>query len=388
MNHCNDTAGKRPSHAPPPDSSVLRFTSGIRSGRLFAALAGAMLVLSTPGASAESGMSVYGLIDTAVIRESGASAGSLTKMSSGVSAGSRIGIKASEDLGNGLSALFLLENGFQGDTGAMGQGGLLFGRQAYVGLRGAFGSVLIGRQYTPEYLVVALTDPFGSGYVADSKNMIATSGNSLSRMDNTVKYLSPAVAGFNVELAVAPGEVSGERAAGRQFGGSIAYAAGPLQLRIGYHNRNSDTETVKHTEDARNTVLAAVLDLGSVKLHALYGVNRGLNSSVLRNTGNPFGNAAPPVASTNSRDILAGLTVPFGPHALLVSYIHKDDRTAFNQDAQQGAIGYRYALSKRTNVYAVYARIDNRNGAGYTAGNSSDAGAGNRAASIGISHTF
>jgi predicted porin len=60
----------------------------------------------------------------------------------------------------------------------------------------------------------------------------------------------------------------------------------------------------------------------------------------------------------------------------------------FDQNAQQGAIGYRYALSKRTNVYAVYTRIDNRNGASYTAGNSSESGTGNRPASIGISHTF
>jgi predicted porin len=341
-----------------------------------------------PCANAQNSLTAYGLIDMAMIRESGASAGSVTKLTSGVSTGSRIGFKGTEDLGNGLSALFLLENGFQGDTGATGQGGLLFGRQAYVGLRGGFGSVLVGRQYTPEYLVVAFVDPFGSGYVADSKNIVATSGNSLSRMDNTVKYLSPTVAGFAVELAAAPGEVSGDSSAGKQFGGSLSYAAGPLQLRVGYHDRNNDTAALKHTGDARNTVVAAVYDFGFMKAHALYGVNRGLNSSVLRNTANPFGRSTMPVASTDSRDILAGLTVPFGPHALLVSYIHKDDRTALDQNAQQRAIGYRYALSKRTNAYAVYTRIDNRNGASYTAGNSSEAGTGDRAASVGINHAF
>ena len=62
---------------------------------------------------------------------------SATKITSGVGAGSRLGFKGSEDLGGGHSAIFLLENGFQADTGAMGQGGLLFGRQIYVGLQGA-----------------------------------------------------------------------------------------------------------------------------------------------------------------------------------------------------------------------------------------------------------
>jgi predicted porin len=255
-------------------------------------------------------------------------------------------------------------------------------------LRGGFGSLLVGRQYTPEYLVVAFADPFGSGYVADSKNIVATSGNSFSRMDNTIKYLSPTVSGLTAELAVAPGEVAGDSAAGRQFGGSIAYATGPLQVRVGYHNRNNDTATLKNTENARNAVVAAVYDFGVLKAHLLYGANRGLNSSVLRNTSNPFSRPTIPVASTDSRDALVGLTIPLGPHTLLASYIRKDDRTAFNQDAHQVAIGYRYTLSKRTSMYAVYAHIDNRNGAGYTVGNASESGTGSRGISVGISHAF
>lgn len=352
------------------------------------ALIGALAAAGSPGASAQSGITTYGMIDMAIIHESGGAAGPVTKVTSGVSAGSRLGFKGSEDLGNGLSALFVLENGFQGDTGAAGQGGLLFGRQAFVGLRSGFGTVLVGRQYTPQYLVVVFADPFGSGYVADSKNIIATSGDSLSRMDNTVKYLSPTVAGFTAELAAAPGEVAGDRAAGRQLSGSIAYAKGPLQIRVGHHDRNNDTATLKNTENGRNTVVAAVYDFGVVKAHALYGVNHGLNSSVLRNTANPYGRSVAPVASTDSRDTLVGLTVPFGPHTFLASYLHKDDHTALDQDARQLAVGYLYALSKRTSAYAVYAHIDNRNGAGYTAGNASDPGSGNRAASVGISHAF
>ena len=339
-------------------------------------------------ASAQSGVTIYGLLDVALVGEGGGSSGSVTKISSGVGAGSRLGIRGSEELGNGVSALFLMENGFQADTGAMGQGNLLFGRQIYAGLRGRFGTVLLGRQYTPEYLVVVFADPFGAGYVGDAKNIIAITGDAASRMNNTVKYQSPVLGGLTFELVAAPGEVSGDAAAGRQLGGAVAYRAGRLEVRAGYHDRNNDSATLKGTENARNAVLAAVYDFGGAKVHMLVGRNRGLNSAVLRNTANPFGHAQAPTASTDSRDALFGLTVPFGRHALLASYLRKDDRTILNQDASQVAVGYRYALSKTTSLYTVYSRIDNRNGASYTVGSSIDAGSGDRAWSAGIAQAF
>jgi predicted porin len=331
---------------------------------------------------------VYGLLDAAIVREGGGANGSLTKITSGVGAGSRLGFKGSEDLGGGLSAMFLLESGFQVDTGEMGQGGLLFGRQAYVGLQGTGGTVMAGRQYTPEYMTVVMGDPFGSGYVGDTKNMIATTGNSFSRMDNTIKYVSPKFSNLIVELAVAPGEVSGDSASGRQLGGAIEYADGPLRVRLGYHNRNNDTALVKNTANAKNTVLAAVYDFGVMKLHGIYGRNKGLNSSVWRNNANPFGYASAPIASTDSQDLLIGLTVPFSAHTLMASYIRRDDQGTRNQDASQVAVGYRYSLSKRTDLYAVYAHINNKNGASYTVGSAIESGSGNRASSFGMRHAF
>jgi predicted porin len=339
-------------------------------------------------AAAQSNVTVYGLLDTSMVRESGGTAGAVTKVTSGVGSGSRLGFKGSEDLGGGLSAIFLLESGFQLDTGASGQGGLLFGRQIYAGLQGGFGTVMVGRQYTPQYLTVVFADPFGSGWVGDTKNIMATTGNAFSRMDNTVKYVSPAFRGLTVELVAAPGEVSGDSAGGRQLGAAIDYTAGPLRVRFGYHDRNNDTVALKNTDNARNAVLAAVYDFGVARLHAAFGTNRGLNSSVLRNTANPFGRAIAPVASTDSHDALVGITVPLGTHALLASYLRKDDRTAFNQDASQVAIGYRYGLSKRTDLMIAHARIDNRNGAGYTVGSAIESGSGDRATSIGLRHAF
>jgi predicted porin len=339
-------------------------------------------------ASAQSSVTVYGIIDAGFVAERGAAAGSVNKLTSGVASGSRIGFKGTEDLGGGMSALFLLENGFSVDTGALGQGGLLFGRQAYVGLGGGFGTVTLGRQYTPQYLTLAFADPFGTGLAGDAANIMPNSGNAASRMDNAVKYVTPDMSGITGELVYGFGEVANDNSAGRQFGAAVAYKGGPLGVRLGYHNRNNDTATVKNTSDGKNTLLAATYDFGMAKAHAAYGVNKGTNSSPLRNTTNPFGSVVAPSASTDSADWLVGATIPFGASTVLVSYVHKNDKTAANQDASQWAVGYRYALSKRTDLYTSYAHISNKNGAGYTVGSAIEAGSGDSAFNVGVRHSF
>ena len=346
-----------------------------------------MLGASAATAVAQSNVTVYGIVDMALVRESGGVA-TTTKLTSGVEAGSRLGFKGVEDLGGGMSAVFLLENGFQADTGAMGQGGLLFGRQAYVGLQTRSGTITLGRQYTPQYLAVATVDPFGSGTAGDTKNLMASTGNSASRMDNAVKYVSPMFGGVTVELVYGAGEVSGDSTAGRQLGGSLIYNRGALTLRLATHHRDNDTAGLKNTSAANNTVLTALYDAGFMKLHGACGIDKGLNSALPRNLANPLGYAVAPTPSTDSDVMLLGVTVPRGSGVWLASYIRKNDKTSFNQDAQQFAGGYRYYLSKRTDLYGVYAVIRNRNGAGYTVGSAIEGGAGNRGVNLGIRHLF
>ncbi|USX28855.1 porin [Oxalobacteraceae bacterium OTU3CINTB1] len=346
-----------------------------------------MLGASAATAVAQSNVTVYGIVDMALVRESGGIA-TTTKLTSGVEAGSRLGFKGTEDLGGGMSAVFLLENGFQSDTGAMGQGGLLFGRQAYVGLQTRSGTITLGRQYTPQYLAVATVDPFGSGTAGDTKNLMASTGNSASRMDNAIKYVSPAFGGVTVELVYGAGEVSGDSAAGRQLGGSLIYNRGAFTMRLATHHRDNDTATLKNTSAANNTVLTALYDAGFMKLHGAYGIDKGLNSALPRNLANPFGYAVAPTPSTDSDVMLLGVTVPRGSGVWLASYIRKNDKTNFNQDAQQFAGGYRYYLSKRTDLYGVYAYIRNKNGAGYTVGSAIEGGTGNRGVNLGIRHVF
>ena len=341
-------------------------------------------------AAAQSNVTVYGIVDMALVRESGGvgNAAAATKLTSGVESGSRLGFKGREDLGDGMAAIFLLENGFQADTGALGQGGLLFGRQAYVGLQGKSGTLTLGRQYTPQYLAVAAVDPFGSGTAGDTKNLMTATGNSASRMDNTVKYASPEIGGVSAELVYGAGEVAGDSTAGRQLGGALSYANGPLTVRLAHHNRNNDTATVKNLGSARNSVLTALYDFGVAKAHFAYGVDKGVNSALSRNLNNPFGYAVAPTPSTDSSVLLLGVTVPQGLGSWIGSYIRKNDKTRYNQDAEQFAAGYRYYLSKRTDLYAVYARIRNKNGAGYTVGSAIEGGTGDRGLNLGLRHIF
>jgi predicted porin len=355
--------------------------------------AAAVLAALAPMASAQSNVQVYGVVDTGLSFESGNKAGSITKVTGGIASGSRLGFKGTEDLGNGSTALFVLEAGIAADTGASGQGGVLFGRQAYGGLASkTFGAITLGRQYAPHYLAAVFADPFVSGTSADEKNLINAVSNG-GRMDNSIKYATPVWNGFGLELAYAAGEIAGHESAQRSLGLGLAYDAGPLSLRFAYHDKSNDTATVR-LASARNSLLAATYAFPYAKLYAAYGVNKGPLSSTLRNATNPYGYAVAPTSATitdDSTDALLGVSVPLGarsPHILLASWIHKEDKTAARADADQVGLGYRYEFSKRTDTYLIYARMLNKRGASYTLGNAADGGTGDRAINLGIRHRF
>src|SRR5690349_3263419 len=101
----------------------------------------AALALACAASHAQTQIKVYGVADAGLVAEFGAPDGNRTGITGGVASGSRLGFKGTEDLGGGLSASFVLESGINIDTGTSGQGGVLFGRQAWVGLSGKFGSI-------------------------------------------------------------------------------------------------------------------------------------------------------------------------------------------------------------------------------------------------------
>lgn len=336
---------------------------------LAVALAAAGLMHSAAQAqTAGSAVTIYGIIDTAFIYERGGPDGNVSKLTSGIGAGSRLGFRGTEDLGGGMQAYFTLENGFTNDNGAAAQGGLLFGRQAFVGLKTKAGSVAFGRQYTPQFLVLNWIDPFATALTGTTTNIMATTG---TRMNNTVKYSTPTFGPVSGEVAYGFGEVAGDSAASRQVGGAVRYAQGPVEVRLGMNRTNN----AANTDHLRNWLLGATYDFKIAKLHLAHGANEGSST------------VAAPIDQT---DTLIGLTYPINAqNTILFSHIIKNDKLAADQDASQSSLGYYHWLSKRTALYGSYTFTSTDNGAPYRARNATDvSGTGNRAIAVGLHHRF
>ncbi|MFP3606493.1 porin [Paraburkholderia sp. SIMBA_053] len=152
----------------------------------------------TCAAHAQSSVTLYGLVDTALswqTNQVGSTAANGRAISSGSSValgpgffnGSRWGLLGSEDLGGGTAAIFRIEAGFNPTTGVSLQGNREFGRQAYVGLKGNFGQLTFGRQYSVPFDTLLPFDTIGWGNSAASDVWVQLLAG--SRLDNTAKYV-------------------------------------------------------------------------------------------------------------------------------------------------------------------------------------------------------
>jgi predicted porin len=127
------------------------------------------------------------------------------RVNSGNQSSSRFGFRGTEDLGNGLKAIFNLEAGTAIDTGAGDSA--LFGRRAVVGLEGGFGTLTLGREYSPIAAIAGATDAFGQGFYGS--NLSAFTTNRLTRrLANSVNYKSPSWNGLKLLAAYSAGEVT------------------------------------------------------------------------------------------------------------------------------------------------------------------------------------
>ncbi|MYN41930.1 porin [Duganella sp. FT109W] len=334
---------------------------------------------------------VYGVVDAGVVADGGCRSDcTRTRVDSGIDSGSRLGVRGREDLGNGTAAVYTVEAGFLNDTGVSDQHGRLFGRQAFVGLDGPLGLVTLGRQYNLVYTTLTdVADPFHGGMAGSAANLV---GYTTKRYDNTIKYTSPrSRSGLIGSVIYSFGESPFNSKVNRAYGATIGYEKGRVNLSITHQRKDNLLDATGTTpavdQSASNSLVAANVDFGRFVGYAAYGHSKGDGSSQWDET-NPYGAVAQRDPSTNSRDVLLGVAVPMGATTLLASVIHKDDRGLANRDANQIAIGASYALSKRTNVYTSVAKIQNRNGAGYTVGNASNRGSGDRAINIGLRHAF
>jgi len=322
---------------------------------------------------AQTSVTLYGTIDTSItyINHAAGNANlwSLGNSANGNLSGSRWGLKGAEDLGGGLTAIFQLENGFSPTSGALGQGGRMFGRQAYVGLTAEqYGSLTLGRQYDPLIdLVQGITadNYFGSAFATAGD--VDNYDNSF-RVNNAVKYTTPVWNGLQVAAMYAFGGVAGTQGAEQSYSAAVAYSNGPLSLAGGYfYAANSQAgigiRTTGWTSTSDGT-FDGPINSGYVTAHSL-SIARAAGQYVFGpfTMGLGYSNARyAPDASSVFRDTQkyntgqGFLNYQLNPALLLgvgYSYTRANGDTAATY--HQVSLGADYNLSKRTDIYVTAA---------------------------------
>ena len=316
--------------------------------------------------------------------------------------GSRWGLKGAEDLGGGMKAIFQLENGFAADTGGLQQVGRMFGRQAYVGVSGGFGTVTFGRQYSPLDSIWGAYDaqsyyttaPISYAWNNGPQNYGSTAPlvgvhNDTGRINNAIMYATPAMSGFSGALMWAPGENKNPvlgNGASRYWGFNAQYANGPIGVGLGYESTNYKIAPV--SASMSNWTLGGQYDFGVAKLYAMYERGRsdlpaGLTFATNATNGVAAGAGGVATGPGVDRGWDIGVNVPVGAATVGVSYAYeRTTATGAGVSGKNKAIGANVndSLSKRTTVYAII--LD---GSSTTAANVKTR---NNAYSLGLRHEF
>ncbi|ARP89854.1 porin [Bordetella genomosp. 9] len=356
-------------------------------------LAAALLAGFAGVAQAETSVTLYGILDTGIgyqnIKGDGFDKQSKFGMINGVQNGSRWGLRGSEDLGDGLRAVFTVESGFNSGNGNSAQGGRLFGRQATIGLASnSWGQLDFGRQTNVASKFFGSIDPFAEGFGLANIGTAFSSSNT-TRYDNLVLYQSPVFGGFQVGAGYSfniddndAGD-TGFRTNENQRGitAGLRYVNGPLNLAAGYDQINRPHTAADTNSDAAGTgdrirawLVGGAYDFEVVKLSLAYGQTRGgwIQASSLTGLftsgGNPLGSSFFP-SNIYSDDFktkqwMVGLSAPIGGATSVFGSwqrVNVSDSSLYTSGTYLGedsnmnvySLGVTYDLSKRTNLYAL-----------------------------------
>ena len=387
---------------------------------LFAALTGLAWISAS---YAQSSVTLYGLIDVSLgVSERGAgtkapgsaAAGVTSKvrlndLQSNVGPGSRLGFRGTEDLGGGAKANFVLESGFSVDNGSITQGGLIFGRQAYVGLSNADGWwISAGRQYSPIHAAYAQLTPMGGSYWG---NVMGNSAygpqNAMGGVAGGGAYQTPGRSDNSVlvrkrwgdvtaSLMVAAGNENAD-GNGRMVNPGISYSKGPLLLHATYARWKTNVEALAPKAEAVNLSMLVVggsYDFGPMRLYAgHYEFKNPQNPATLSTAAqrSPFAY----IWHKTSTNWLAA-RVPVHTGTFTVELSRNNFKNHGASDGHSTAVGllYEHTLSKRTSLYASIGQTSNNAFANnYLSGTSyilqpNGYGAKIRASSLGMVHRF
>lgn len=308
----------------------------------------ALAVLAAAGAaSAQSSVTLYGRVDAGLVSAKDEIAGdgvTRTKLDSNVLNNSLWGLKGTEDLGNGLKANFVLEQGMSIDTGAVANADAgAFHRKATVGLSGDFGAVELGRNYTAYDTLRGATNNTADTNMAVTGDVFKAGGDYTVRTNNSIRFDSNVYSGFSGAVAYAFGENKDLPTAGNDSTDTLSlhvkYANGPVL--VGYAHQ---TEKQAAGSDTKYNLIAGSYDFGVAKLTAGY-------------------NTADRAASQEDTEYQFGVSAPFGATTVYFGYAHAKAETAgvTTQERSGFDLAATYALSKRTTAYAGYKAYEIKN---------------------------
>jgi predicted porin len=385
-----------------------------------------LLALATLGtfagaAHAQSSVTLYGIVDAGLQFVNNSGGHQLWQATSGNVQGSRWGLRGTEDLGGGLKAIFVLENGFNIYSGKLGQGGDEFGRQAYVGLTSQYGTVTLGRQYDS---VVDYVDPlevasqwasFYAAHAGDIDDM-----NNTNHMNNSIKYASNNYNGFTFGGAYSLGGVAGDFNRNQIWTGGVGYAQGPITLGAAYlniknpnysfwgNNATSNTATTATgSSNMTNRIFSGYASAKTQQVIAAGGaytfggatVGATYSNTQFKDLGETAGINLNPQGYTGTakfHNAEVNFKYQLTP-ALLLGAAYDYTKAYDKNDAKyhQFVVGTDYFLSKRTDVYAdaVYMHASGTDSTGHAAvaninGLSPSSTSNQVTALVGIRHKF
>lgn len=320
-------------------------------------LAAALAVTAVVGSASAQAQNVvlYGLVDVSGShsRMLGGD-GYRWQLDSGNMTRSFFGFRGSEDLGGGLKAVFKLESYFRADTGGSGRSDsdTFWGRDANVGLSGAFGTTVLGRSVTPLYLTTINFNPFGEsfGFSPSARQYFAGAVLGDRSWNNSLAYTNNPKDPLRVHFVVNTPESS--ITDGRNSGLSVSYITGPFAATLVAEKiKNSALPLPAGFEWQTAIQAGATYDF---KLVRLYGQVGRVKTE----------------ATIDSRTLLyqLGAAVPIENSVILVAYGRAQTRTNSSRITDQTfSLSYDYFLSKNTDVYvaALYEKSFN-----VTSGNS------------------
>lgn len=345
-------------------------------------LAAALIAGFAGVAQAETSVTLYGIldggigyqrvkgIDSTIGGHNNVSKATKTGLIDGVQSGNRWGLKGTEDLGDGLRAVFQLESGFSLRDGRSAQGGRLFGRQATLGLASdSWGQLDVGRQtnIASKYFP-GIADPFGASFGQANAGTSFSSANTM-RWDNMVMYQTPNFSGFqfgvgysfNVEGSQ-EWNVGDHNHNAKGITTGLRYANGPIGLVATYdrietkdfHTSPTTSEKIK----SQSWSVGGSYDFEVAKLHLGFGQTRDgwFAGQSFPIDGGALDNGYIGVDGLKVNSYTAGVSAPIGNGNLMASWQMADPRKdgGLDLDKQQiYSLGYTYNLSKRTNVYAI-----------------------------------